>query len=413
MISFQLTRVRQHFNQNSLEDVKGELQKEFLKFNPLIRKGSRIAISVGSRGIDHLELVVRETVKFIRGKGAEPFIIPAMGSHGGATAEGQATILRDYGITEDRIGAPVRASMEVVEIPNDTDPNPLYMDKLASSSDGILLINKIKPHTDYRGIYESGLAKMSVIGLGKERGAFSIHKYGVYGLSKLLPFAARKILSTGKIIGGIALVENAYDKTMLLKALRADEILEKEPELFRIAVKNRPSFPVENIDVLILDRMGKNISGAGIDTNIIGRLKIHGQPEPVNPSIKAIMVSDLTDESHGNATGIGLADVITRKLADKIDYEVTYTNIVTSSFLERGKLPVVADSDEKALEYSLRSCGYIQPGTERIIRVKDTMHLDELYVSESILEDIKERATIEIVKQGIELMDHRGALNPF
>ncbi len=413
MINFQLTRVCQQFVQNSLKDVEGELNTEFLKFNPFIREGSKIAIAVGSRGIDHLELIVRETVKYIKGKGAHPFIIPAMGSHGGATAEGQTTILKDYGITEEKMGAPVRASMQVVELPNDTDPNPLYMDKLAASSDGIIMINKIKPHTDYRGTYESGLAKMSVIGLGKEKGAFAIHQYGVYGLSRLLPSAAGKILSSGKIIGGIALVENAYDKTMLVKALLADEILEKEPELLRIAVKNRPAFPVENIDVLILDRMGKNISGAGIDTNIIGRLKIQGQPEPPNPSIKAITVSDLTDESHGNATGVGLADVVTRKLADKINYKVTYTNIVTSSFLERGKLPIVADNDRKALEYALRSCGYIQPGKERIIRVKDTLHMDDLYVSASILEEIREHSTIEILNKSVELLNKKGDLNPF
>jgi len=413
MTNFYLNRIRQHFIQNSLEDVKGVLQKELLKFDLPIRKGSEIAIAIGSRGIDHLELIVGETVRWIKEKGAVPFIIPAMGSHGGATAKGQATILEDYGITEERTGAPVKSSMEVVEIPNDSVPDPLYMDKMAASSDGIILINKIKPHTDFRGTYESGLAKMSVIGLGKERGAFSVHQYGVRGLSELLPGAARKILSTGKIIGGIALVENAYDKTMLVNALPANEILNREPELLRIAMENRPSFPVNDLDVLVLDRMGKNISGAGIDTNIIGRIKIHGQPEPESPSIKAVMVSDLTDESHGNATGVGLADVITRKLAEKIDYGVTYTNIVTSSFLERGKLPIVAENDQKALEYALRSCGYIPPGKERIIRVKDTLHLDELYVSDNILEEIENHSSIDILKRGVAFMNPEGFLMPF
>ncbi len=413
MINFQLTKIRQNFIQNSLKDVKGELKKELLRFVNHIKAGSKIAIAVGSRGTNHLDLVVKETIDFIKEQGAMPFIVPAMGSHGGATAEGQVAILRDYGITEEKMRAPVKASMEVVEIPNDADPNPLFMDKLAFLSDGIIMINKIKPHTDFRGTYESGLIKMSVIGLGKEKGAFTMHKFGIYGLSDLLPFASRKILSIGKIIGGIALVENAYDETMLVKVLLTNEMLQKEPELLEIAKLNRPAFPVENIDVLILDRIGKNISGAGIDTNIIGRLKIQGQPEPLSPTIKAIMVSNLSDESHGNATGMGLADVVTRKLAEKIDYDVTYTNIVTSGFLERGKLPVVAETDQKAFEYALRSCGYVQPGDERILRVKDTLHLDEIYVSEGILREIRDRSDIEIMETGVNLMDQKGALRNF
>lgn len=412
-MNYQLSRIRQHFIENSLKDVKGEVSRALQRFVPLVSSGSKIAIAVGSRGIDHLEEVVLETVHFVKERGATPFIIPAMGSHGGATAEGQVTLLSDYGITEDKMGAPVKASMEVVEIPHETNPNPLFMDKFAFLSDGVILINKVKPHTDFRGLYESGLTKMSVIGLGKEKGARSIHRFGVFGLSELLPVACRKILSAGKILGGIALIENAYDETMIVKALLAGEILDKEPELLDIAKKNRPSFPVDNIDLLILDRMGKNISGVGIDTNIIGRLKIHGQKEPKSPAIKAIMVTDLTDESHGNATGVGLADVITRKLAEKIDYNITYTNIITSSFFERGKLPLVAETDQNGMVYALRSCGYIQPGEERIIRAKDTLHLNELYVSDRILNEIKDRPNIEIIKTGVDLMNQHGSLCDF
>jgi len=413
MINFKLSRIRQHFTQNALHDVRGEVRKELSRFDGQIKAGSNIAIAVGSRGIDELELVVAETIEYVKRKEASPFIVPAMGSHGGATADGQMAILKDYGITEKRVGAPVRASMEVVEIPHEGVPNPLYMDKLAYESDGILMINRIKPHTDFRGKYESGLVKMAVIGLGKEKGANAIHKYGVYGLSELLPPASGKIFSTRKILGGIALIENAYDRMMRVKALLADEIPAQEPELLELARKNQPKFPVDNFDVLILDRMGKNISGVGIDTNIIGRLKIHGHPEPAGPTIKAILVTDLSDESHGNATGVGLADVITKKLLDKIDYHVTYTNIVTSSFLERGKLPVVADTDLKAFEIACRSCGYIKPGEERIIRAKDTLHLDELYVSKRILREIQEKTDIEIVESDVDLMDLNGNFTAF
>ncbi|MBS0001240.1 MAG: hypothetical protein KFF73_19805 [Cyclobacteriaceae bacterium] len=413
MINYQLTKIRQKFTQNSLKDVRGEIRKELSRFAGIIPQGSQIAVAVGSRGIDNLDIAVKETIDFLKDKGAEPFIIPAMGSHGGATPEGQIAILRDYGITEEKMGIPVRSSMEVVEIPNEADPDPLYMDKHAFLSDGVLMINKIKPHTDFRGEYESGLAKMAVIGLGKEKGALAIHQYGVYGLSELLPVAAGKILSHGKILGGIALVENAYDETMMVRGLLAEEILLKEPGLLKIARENRPFFPAGNIDVLILDRMGKNISGAGIDTNIIGRIRIRGQQEPASPVIKSIMVTDLTDESHGNATGVGLADVVTGKLAGKIDYGVTYTNIVTSSFLERGKLPVVAYTDQDALAYSLRSCGFIQPGEERIIRAKDTLHLDQLYVSDSIFREIQQKENIDVIDWDVWLMDERGMLNEF
>jgi hypothetical protein len=412
-MNFKLTRIRQNFNQHTLADVAAETRKELVRFSAKLRPGDAIAVAVGSRGIDNLATVVRETVGFLKEKDTRPFIIPAMGSHGGATPEGQLAILKDYGITEKNIGAPVKSSMDVVEIPNVQDPDPLYMDRHAFNSDGIILINKVKPHTDFRGKYESGLVKMSVIGLGKEKGAVAIHQYGVYGLKDLLPAAARKIFSTGKILGGIALVENAFDKTMMVRSLLSDEILDMEPGLLDIARKHRPAFPVRNFDVLILDRMGKNISGVGIDTNIIGRLKIHGQPELSGPQIKSIVVADLTEESHGNATGMGLADVITRRLADKIDYNITYTNIITSSFLERGKLPLVADTDREALAYALRSSGYIPPGEERIIRVRDTLHLDELLVSANIFRELAERDNISVIETDISLLDEKGNFNRF
>ncbi len=241
-------------------------------------------------------------------------------------------------------------------------PNPVFMDKNAYESDGVILINRIKPHTDYHAKYESGLVKMAVIGLGNEKQASAIHSYGVYGLSTLIPLTAKQIFSTGKILGGIALVENAYDDTMLVNVLKTDDFFEQEPVLLDIARKNMPALPVNDIDVLIIDQMGKDISGVGIDTNIIGRTKIVGQEEPENPNIKAIMVLDLTDHSHGNAIGIGLSDVITKKLYDKIDFSATYSNAVTSSFLERAKIPIVADNDKEAFEIALRSCGYLEKG---------------------------------------------------
>jgi hypothetical protein len=242
---------------------------------------------------------------------------------------------------------------------------------------------------------------MSVIGLGKERQAATIHEYGVYGLSELIPIVAKEIFKTGKIIGGLAVVENAYDATMLVKALGTGEFFETEPGLLEIAAGNMPSLPVDDIDVLIIDKLGKDISGVGIDPNIIGRTRIIGQKEPERPNIKGIAVLDLTDGTNGNAMGIGLADVITRRLFDKIDFAVTYTNIITSSFLERGKIPVVAETDKEAFKIALRSCGHLKRGDERIVRIKDTLHLGEVYVSKAILDEIRKSEGMEIIKENV------------
>jgi hypothetical protein len=411
--NYQLTRIKQQFSNNSLRDIKAEVAGVLLKLRPAIKPGASIAIAVGSRGIRNLAPVVKEVAEFLKANNASPFIIPAMGSHGDASAQGQKEILEGYGISEKTMGVPLKSSMEVVKLPGGDSPVPAYMDKNAWESDGVILINRIKPHTDFHGEYESGLVKMSVIGLGKEKQASAIHRYGVYGLTVLITLTAKRIISTGKLIGGLALVENAYDETMLVSALSADEFLEKEPALLGIARNNMPSLPVNDIDLLIIDRMGKDISGVGIDTNIIGRIKITGQEEPENPAIKAIMVSDLTDGSHGNAIGIGLADVITKRLYDKIDFSSTYKNGITSSFLERAKLPIVAGSDGEAFEIALRSCGFIQEGREKIIRIKDTLHLDDLYVSGQILESIRSSGRISIIKENTALFQSDTDFAPF
>jgi hypothetical protein len=413
MENYTLTKIKNHFADNSLADVKGATKKTLQDLRGKIKNGSSIAIATGSRGIDNLVVVIREVVQFVKDQGGNPFIVPAMGSHGGATAHGQEEVLAGYGITETAVGAPVKSSMNVVELPGDGLEHRIYMDKYAYESDGIILINKIKPHTDFHATYESGLVKMAVIGLGKEMGAEAIHHYGVYGLTQLIPESAKKIFATNKIIAGIAVLENAHDKTMMIKSVIGADIMDKEPKLLEIARQNRPSFPVDKFDVLIIDKMGKNISGVGIDTNIVGRLKIYGQKEPSTPDIKSIVVADITDESHGNATGVGLADIITRRLFDKIDFSSTYKNIATSSFLERGKIPFITEHDVSALELALRNCGNATPGGERIIRIKDTLHLDELYVSNNILNEIANNPHIEVVAKDIPLFSENKQFNPF
>lgn len=403
MNNLHFTKIKQLFPENALPDIKGELEKELQKFRAQIKPGSNIALAVGSRGISNSVLIVRGVVDFIRACDANPFIIPAMGSHGGATAEGQEAILESYGITEQNTGAPVRSSMEVVELPEGNSPIPVFMDKNGWQADGIIMINRIKIHTDFHAKYESGLVKMSVIGLGKEKQASAVHSYGVYGLAELMPYIARVVFGSGKIIGGIALVENAHDETMLLKALKTDEIFDQEPGLLDISRKNMPSLPVDDIGVLVIDRIGKDISGVGLDPNIIGRLRIAGQEEPDKPRIRSIVLTDLTGKSHGNAIGIGLADVITRNLFNKIDFSATYTNIRTSNFLERAKVPFTTETGLEAFELALKSCGYIEPGKERIVRIKDTLHLDELYVSQSVMKDLENNDKVKVIKENIIL----------
>jgi len=286
------------------------------------------------------------------------------------------------------------------------------MDRHAFESDGVILINRIKPHTDFHGDYESGLVKMITIGLGKHRQAMAVHEYGVNGLKNLMPQAARRIISTGKIIGGVAIVENAYDETMLVETIRAEEIMEKEPPLLKIAAGNMPRLPLDAIDILVVDYLGKNISGVGLDPNIIGRMYIRGETEPLHPKIASIMVSDITDESHGNALGIGFADVITRRLFDKINFQAMYENVYTATFLKRATVPIVAENDRRALEFAWRSLGPIPPENIRLIRIRGTLHLGEMYASPAVTDILRARTDIIIGRQTIPLFTPEGDLPP-
>jgi hypothetical protein len=240
-----------------------------------------------------------------------------------------------------------------------------------------------------------------------------IHKYGVYGLRELIPKTARQVLKSGKIIAGIGIVENAYDETMLIKALRPSEFECEEKKLLDVCRTNMPSLPVTRLDILAVDRVGKNISGTGIDTNIIGRIRINSEKEPESPYIKNIVISDITEESHGNAVGIGLGDFTTRKLFEKIDFKATYENVITSSFIERGKIPLIADNDRQALEYALRMCRSVGTDSIRMIRIKDSLHLGEMYVTSPVLEEIKDKANIEIAGEFVDITDASGEFIAF
>jgi len=408
-----LTRVRQRFDAAKPEDPAGELRRQLAASGVALRAGQQVAIAVGSRGIANHQGLVAETVAFVRAQGADPFIVPAMGSHGGATAEGQRAVLEGYGITEANVGAPIRSSMEVVELPRGDLPAPVYWDRNAYGADGVIVINRIKPHTDYHGPYESGLMKMLSVGLGKQQGAAALHHLGVPGLRDVAPRVARAILAQGKVLLGVAIVENAYDQTCLVRVLRAEEIPEREPELLDEARRRMPSLPVRDVDILIVDRIGKDISGTCLDPNIIGRTLIRGEPEPDYPRVKMLVAREMTEGSHGNALGVGLADIITKRLFDRIDLHATYANLFTAGFLERGKIPIITENDQRAIEFAFRGCGPVEPPTARIIRIRDTLHLDELHVSPEVLRELEGSPRIQVLGPFGEPFDGEGNLRPF
>jgi hypothetical protein len=337
-----------------------------------------------------------------------------MGSHGGATADGQREVLAAYGFADGWEGCAVRSSMDVAPVAGDHDlPVPIVTDANAAAAAATIVVNRVKQHTDFHGPYESGLMKMAAIGLGKQIQAEALHAHGTRGLRDQMPLVARHVLANTNIVLGVAIVENARDQTMLVRAVAAADIPVVEPLLLTMARAHAPRLPVDDLDVLLIDRMGKDISGVGIDTNVIGRTMIAGEPEPVNPRIRMIACHSLTPASHGNATGMGLADVITRRLADAIDHEVTRTNVVTSGFLLRGKVPVVADDDRHAWELCLRGAGVIDATTVRAARIADTLHCDDLWVTDAVWNELAARADIEIIEHSVALHEPAGRLRPF
>jgi hypothetical protein len=410
-----LQPVRVRFDSKPLADIAGTTHAQVLGTgrDAGVKSGARIAIAAGSRGIANLAVIVRATVEALKELGAAPFIVPAMGSHGGATAEGQREVLASYGVTAEAMGCEIRSSMEVVELPASGLAHPLYLDRNAAAADGIVLVNRVKPHTDFHGPYESGLVKMAVIGLGKEAQATAIHHYGTRGLRELIPQAARQLFATGKILFGVGVVEDAYDQTALVEAVPVARIFEREPELLKLAFANMPRLPVEDLDVLLVDRIGKNISGTGMDTNIIGRIGIHGETEPASPRIKAILVSDLTEETHGNAIGIGLADVTTERLVRKMDPRATHVNMAVSGFLQRGRIPPVAPTDAEALRLALRGIVCLDPAAARLIRIHDTLHLGDILASPAVVQELRGRADITVTGDPAPAFDAEGNLAPF
>ena len=406
-----LTKVVRDFPGEGIPDIEAAVAEEFSRPGaPFrgIRPGARIAVAVGSRGIANLARIVRAAVRELSARGALPFVIPAMGSHGGATAEGQREVLAGYGITEAGVGAPVVSSLAVVELPAAPDGTRVYMSRDAWGSDGVLLVNRVKPHTDFHGIHESGLVKMAVIGLGKHAQALEIHSHGVAGLRERILPAARVVLGTGKVWGGLGIVENAREEPEILRLVSGEGLPEADRELLERARELQPRLPVDDLDVLLVDEMGKDVSGVGMDSNVIGRMRVRGQEEPERPRISSVAVFDLTEVSHGNALGVGLADVITLRLRDRIDLGATFENVVTSGFLERGKIPLSADTDRAAVEIALRGASVRDLSRARILRIRNTLRLGEVWASDALLPELTGREGVEITGERAPLLDgHR------
>lgn len=397
-----MVKVRQRFDETHIDTkalpavVHQELYRPEIRGK--IQSGMAVAITCGSRGVANIDIIIKAIVEFVKECGAKPFVFPAMGSHGGATAAGQLRILEGYGVTEASIGCPIRATMETVEIGRLEDGMPVYMDRYAYEADAVILCGRIKAHTAFRGAHESGLMKMAVIGMGKQHGAETVHESGFSNMGKLMPRVAKVVLDHANVVAAVGCIENAFDQTYKIAALTKQEIWDVEPQLLLEAKSKMGRIWFDELDVLVVDQLGKDISGDGMDPNVTGRFACADSASG-GIKVKRIAVLDLTDKTHGNANGVGMADMVTRRLLEKTDIDATYPNAVTSTVLEVVKMPFVANSDKTAIQLALRTCNGTDKEKPYIVRIKDTMHLREIYISEAMLEDAKKNPNIEVIGQ--------------
>jgi len=398
-----MTKVRQHFPSAALPDPLATLRAQLQQAQLRLAPGARIGVAGGSRGIANIAAFTRAVVDHLKEAGARPFVLPAMGSHGGATAEGQIGVLASYGITPESMGCPVESTMEVVQVGQLADGTPVMINRLALEAEGIVLINRIKPHTSFRGPFESGLMKMLTIGLGSHKGATLAHSQGAQGLARLIPAWGEVILKKAPVLLGVALVEDAYEHTAAVEALRPEQFASREPQLLALARENMPRLLVRNIDVLVVEEMGKDISGTGMDTNVLGRMMLPGIKEPDEPGVARIVTLSLSERTHGNANGMGLADIVTRRLFDAVDFQATYANAFTSTFLNRAYVPVVMEDDRRAIEAALEVQRVADGSRARIARIRNTLDLAQIQLSEALYEEFKSHPQIEPVG-GLEPM---------
>ena len=405
-----LVRVQQQFDKTRLADASAAVTdglRAVAATRPL-RPGARVAITAGSRGIQNLVRMTRAAVDFVKAAGAQPFIVPAMGSHGGATDDGQKSLLADLGISEASMGCPVVSSMAVEEIGRTPSGVPVHLDQNAFHADAIIAINRIKLHTIFRGDVESGLCKMLAIGLGKHRGAQQIHQIGQ---QSVMVESARVILTTAPIWAGVAVLENSLDETMEIHVVPAERFEATDIALLKRCWQVLPRIPFDPLDVLIVDEMGKNISGTGMDTNVIGIAgRVGGKMSMGTPAVSAIVILGLTPETHGNANGIGMADLTTRRVVNAIDYKATYTNVLTTRLWAAGRLPVILETDREAIEAAV---GQTPPAQIRLVRIKNTLHLEELEISEALVAEAAQKGLTVVRQATLPAFDAAGGLQPW
>ncbi len=392
-----VARARQVFPDKALPDVAAAVREQLRRpeIASRIRPGAAIALGVGSRGLADLPLLAATIVAGLKEAGAKPFIVPAMGSHGGATAEGQVALLAALGVTEASAGCGIRSSMEVVEIDRLPNGLPVYMDAIALAADGIVVLNRVKPHTSFSGVNESGLAKMLSIGLGKQKGAESCHALGFDTFAKNVTDMARVKLAKTKVLFGVATVEDAHERVSVVEAVPAERIVDRDAELLELARSLMPRLLFNPLDVLVVDRMGKEFSGTGMDPNITGRAST--EFIRTTQRVKRMVVLDLSDRSKGNATGMGLADVCTRRLFDKVDLAPTYANHITASVIGHAKIPMLMETDLRAVQVAVRTCNVPDLARVRLMRIPNTLHLEHVEISEGLLQEAKSTPGLEIV----------------
>ena len=411
-------RVRQQFDAPKLDDIPTTIRKEMAKLSlaEKVKPGQSIAITVGSRGIANIALIVKTVAEELKAIGGKPFVVPAMGSHGGGTAEGQKAIVENYGVTEEYTGAPVKSSMEVVKVGEIEHGVPVYFDKNAYEADHVIVAGRVKPHTDFAGEIESGLHKMMLIGLGKHEGAKVYHQaIAQFSFDHIIRAIGKTVIEKCDILMGLAILENPSDETALIEAVPPDQFATREPELLVKAKEWIQRLPTKYVDVLIVDEIGKNISGTGLDTNVVGRkFNNHVAMKDEFPKIKRIYLRDLTEITHGNATGIGISEFAHKKLVDKINYEITYINCITGSHPTAAGVPIHFDSDKRNLEEALKTVGYVKPENARVIRIHNTLELGEILVSEVYLDELKGVEGVTIVEEPKDMeFDENGDLLPF
>lgn len=391
-------RVRQHFPRPKIEvdkipDIIASLLSED-KFSSQIKPGMRIAITAGSRGVANVALITKCIADFVKLKGASPFIVPAMGSHGGATAEGQRDILAGYGIVEEYVGCPIISSMEVKKIGQTEDGRDVFIDKNAAEADGIIISCRIKPHTAFRGPYESGIMKMMAIGLGKQHGAEVCHAEGFKNMAKNVPLFGQAILKYAPVLFAVATIENAFDETCKLIAINADEVAEKEPPLLKEAFTYMPRILVDECDVLVVDQIGKNFSGDGMDPNITGTFCTPYATGGIKS--QKVCVLDLSPETHGNGIGLGYSSATTKRVFEQLDLPSMYPNAITCTVLGGVRIPIVMESDKEAIQVCVRTCVEIDKTNPKIVRIPNSLHIEHIMLSEAYYNQAKQMSNITI-----------------